>query len=575
MTPEHPARTLRSFSPVLLALFVLVCGAVNILSALVLIDPARIHWLRQTLPLEVTLSSRSLTVLTGLLEIALSWSLLRRKRQGWMIAVALLGGSALLHLFKGLDYEEAALSFAACLALLAFSRHFTVHSDRWGWLQALRAFALFALAICGYGLLGFWLLRSHFAPQYTFAAGLQSTIAQLTGLVAPALTPHPATSRNARWLLDSLDASAIAAVLYAAALFFRPVVERLVVLPQEREAARSVMLRYGASVQGYFALMPGLSYLFGPGHQAVLGYRVVDDVAIILRDPAGQEDEIPALLAQFRERCFRHDWLPCVLAATTRWLRELKALGLHCMKIGEEALLDLPGLSFSGKRWQDVRTALSRLPREGYSAQWYDIAQDPNGWTLELERISNTWLAQQHGGEMGFTLGTWELALRYAEEQRMLVLLDSPGRPVAFMTFIPCFVAGGGWSLDLMRKAGALPPGSMEFLLATAIQHFQAEGCALLSLSLAPLADITPDASSDTPEVIERARQLIFEHFGLTYNFKGLQQFKAKFSPRWEARYLVYPSVGALPRVLLALLRAHRSKPLQRKNVGVSWPPPP
>jgi phosphatidylglycerol lysyltransferase len=128
------------------------------------------------------------------------------------------------------------------------------------------------------------------------------------------------------------------------------------------------------------------------------------------------------------------------------------------------------------------------------------------------------------------------------------------------MTFIPCYVQGGGWSLDLMRRTGPLPPGSMEFLLATAIQALQAEGCALLSLSLAPLADITPDESSGTPDVIERARQLVYERFGLTYNFRGLQAFKAKFSPRWEARYLAYPGVAQLPRVLLALLRAHGAK---------------
>jgi lysylphosphatidylglycerol synthetase-like protein (DUF2156 family) len=230
------------------------------------------------------------------------------------------------------------------------------------------------------------------------------------------------------------------------------------------------------------------------------------------------------------------------------------------MKIGEEALLDLPGLKFQGKRWQDVRTALSRLPREGYRAQWYDLGADPQHWRPALRRISPAWLAEQRGGEMGFTLGTWELAQRFAAEQRLLVLLDPQGAPAAFVTFIPCFVPGGGWSLDLMRKTGALPPGSMEFLLATALLQFQAEGCALLSLSLAPLADITPDEAQGTPELVERARQLVYERFGLTYNFKGLQAFKAKFSPRWEARYLAYPGVAQLPRVLWALLRAHAGK---------------
>ena len=68
---------------------------------------------------------------------------------------------------------------------------------------------------------------------------------------------------------------------------------------------------------------------------------------------------------------------------------------------------------------------------------------------------------------------------------------------------------------------------------------------------------MTPDQGGSAPEILERARSLVFENYNRLYNFKGLNRFKAKFQPRWEARYLVYPSLVALPRVLLALLKAH------------------
>lgn len=327
---------------------------------------------------------------------------------------------------------------------------------------------------------------------------------------------------------------------------------------RERAQARELLQHYGAAPQAYFALMPGMSYLFGAAGDCVLAYRVVDGVAIVMRDPAGADEAIPPLLSSFHALCAEQGWLPCFLAATARTLDQHRSAGLSLLKLGEEALLDLPAVSFNGKAWQDVRTALRRLPREGYRANWYDIAGDPQGWRRGLSAISRQWLAA-HGTrqEPGFALGTWELAQRFAEEQRLLLLTDGAGQPVAFSTFIPCYVPGGGWSLDLLRHLHGLPPGSMEFLLATAIRRFQHEGCALLSLGLAPLADITPGEASGNPKLLARAGRIAELRLGLRYNARGLQDFKAKFSPRWEARYLAYPGRHRLPQVLLALLKAH------------------
>ena len=150
----------------------------------------------------------------------------------------------------------------------------------------------------------------------------------------------------------------------------------------------------------------------------------------------------------------------------------------------------------------------------------------------------------------------------------MLVLLDAEERPTAFLTFVPIFTEGQGWALDLMRKRSTLCPGAIEYLLAVALLTFKDEGAAVASLGLSALSDITPKEEDSAPELVNRVRALIFEHFSRLYNFKGLHHFKDKFQPRWEARYLVYPSLPQLPRVLLSLIRAHTvTSPVRKVRV--------
>ena len=54
----------------------------------------------------------------------------------------------------------------------------------------------------------------------------------------------------------------------------------------------------------------------------------------------------------------------------------------------------------------------------------------------------------------------------------------------------------------------------------------------------------------------ERARALLMEHLARFYDFKDLLRWKKKFDPAFEDRYLVYPDPLALPRAVLAIIRA-------------------
>lgn len=545
-------------SAVLVAVVVAAMGVVNIASALVGIDPARLRLLGQMLPLEVHRGSRTLAVLAGLMLCLLSWSLYRRKHQGWVAAVVVLAITVGVHLVKGLDVEESTLAVGVLILLLVKRRHFSVRSDPWRFKLALSAIAWIFLGSMAYGVTGYYLLQRHFTPSFDLGDALASTLQLMAQVGSPSLMPA-AGHRDALWFCDSLVATGIVSAVYIALVLLRPLPDVLHSVRRDREELRKLMQTYGAPPLGYFALLPGLNYMFSQDRRAALAYKVVDAVAIVLGDPVGDAASIPGLIMQFQQHCFTNDWLTAWYEVSHAWLHEFRASGLSAVKGGEDALIDLPGLQFMGKDWQDVRTALNRLPRDGYSAEWYDISADPLQWLDQLDTVSAQWLSTQHGVEKGFSLGTWPLAQQFAQEQRLLALKGPDGLPHAFLTFVPIYGQPGGWMLDLMRRLDSSPPGTTEYLLAIALMRFKEEGAAFASLGLSPLSDMTPDEGGSAPDILERARSLVFENYNRLYNFKGLNRFKAKFKPRWEARYLVYPSLVALPRVLLALLKAHTS----------------
>jgi lysylphosphatidylglycerol synthetase-like protein (DUF2156 family) len=88
-----------------------------------------------------------------------------------------------------------------------------------------------------------------------------------------------------------------------------------------------------------------------------------------------------------------------------------------------------------------------------------------------------------------------------------------------------------------------------------AIEHFRARGAHIMSLGLVAMADTKQEMSP-------RQRQfahLVSEQMRLLKTHRSLFNFKQKFHPCWESRYIVISSTLALPRTALALLRVHQS----------------
>ena len=106
-----------------------------------------------------------------------------------------------------------------------------------------------------------------------------------------------------------------------------------------------------------------------------------------------------------------------------------------------------------------------------------------------------------------------------------------------------------------MRRAEHCAPGTMELLLARSIEYMKTGGFEMVSLGLAPLSN----ANGEDETFLGTSLDFLTERFGNPSKNQSLFNFKKKFQPTWESRYLVYSDTLSLPKIGWALYHAHQT----------------
>jgi hypothetical protein len=295
------------------------------------------------------------------------------------------------------------------------------------------------------------------------------------------------------------------------------------------------------------------SHYIGPSRNSVIAYQVHSGVAIALSDPIAPPSEKREALAAWAEASEKAGLVPSVFGASDFCRRHMPPTW-RALQIAEDTIVTLPGLTFTGKRWNTVRTALNRAAREGITFRLTTLSSEPKTVRRQLDAISEQWVGDKGLPEMRFTLGSIDEALD--PEVRLALAETADGRVDGFLSWLPIYGGDGrmtGWTLDLMRRRdGGFPP-VMEFLIASSAEAFRDEGAQILSLSGAPLAHSEPSEAG----VIEKLLDQIGAALEPVYGFRSLHRFKQKFNPSAQPLYLLFPHEGDLPAIALAITRAY------------------
>lgn len=551
-------RRLEAFSVQGVALLTAAMGMVNVLSAVRPSLMVRLRLLETVFPFFVTRSGHLASALAGFALLVLSRGLWRRKRVAWMLTLGTLLVSIVIHLVKGLDYEEASLALLLSLLLIVLHPHFQARSDEPSIRQGLQLLGLSLIFTLSYGVLGFYLLDRHYSVNFGLWAAIRQSLVMFTQFYDPGLQP---VTRFGRYFADSIYLVGAATFGYALLMLLRPVLIHSHTREEERKRAGEVIHTYGNTPLARFALLPDKLYHFSPGG-SVIAYVQESRIAIALGDPIGPAQDLPEALAGFQNLCASNDWQPVLYQVLPDHLDIYLKAGLAVLPVGQEAIVDLRNFTLEGSGNKNLRNAYSKMVRSGFKAEVLMPPHTPR-MLRALNDISDDWLDSRGMGEMRFSMGWFDDA--YLNACPILLVRDGEGFIDAFASLITGIKPEDA-AVDLMRYHHYSEKGIMDFLFISMLQWSREQGCTAFDLGLSAF---TGPGGKSGDSGMERALNYVYENLNRFYNFQGLHAFKEKFHPQWSPRYLVYPDLGSLPAVITALLRANTGgKGLVREALG-------
>jgi lysylphosphatidylglycerol synthetase-like protein (DUF2156 family) len=518
-----------------------LAGLVNLASALTPPLHGRLQQLLDLAPMVVPQTAAALVALLGVALLLLTRGILRGQRRAWVAALGLLFASALLHLLKGVDVEEAAASLAVATYLGVHRASFRAQSDRMSAVRGLLGVTMvgssaLALAVCA--------IETFSRPRLSIADATAAGLDRLVGIATPALS-----DRLNDFLSPSLLAVGFGITAYAGWVLLRPVVVRSGT-PNELARAREIIAANGGDTLSYFALRDDKRWFFHG--ESVVAYAVINGVCLVSPDPAGPVAERAEVWSALRAFADERGWSVAVLGATEPWLDVYRASGMRDVYIGDEAIVDCATFSLEGGKAKGLRQAVNRIARHGYRVEFFDPAAVPADLRPRLRQLMTE--SRQGQAERGFSMTLGRMFDPDDRDLLLAVAFDVDDDPVALCQWVPAPTIDG-YSLDVMRRSlGEHPNGLTDFVVVETIRRMQAEGRTALALNFATMRAVLAGEAGDG--VGRRVQRWVLERFSESMQIDSLRRYNEKFSPTWHRRYAVYDAPEHFVAALTAVARA-------------------
>jgi phosphatidylglycerol lysyltransferase len=511
--------------PRALAFTALLAGALLLFSGAIPSVPSRLKWLRHFVPIPLLELSHFMASLVGAALLLVAKGLQRRLNGAYLFTVFLLALGITLSLLKGFDYEEAFILTVILGAIVSCRHSFyrksslvTVRFDS-SWISTV------VIVLTCTVWLGFFSYRH---VEYSGDLWWRFTL----------------FGDAPRFLRATVGVFCFF-LLFSMAKLLRPAPHHPTAARQEEMKRVEEIVHRERRTFANLAFLGDKRFLFNAKGNAFIMYSIAGRSWIAMGDPNGPAQEWPELAFEFSDTSDHLGGWPVFYEVGHGHLDMYRDLGLGLVKLGEEARVPLATFSLEGSKRKGLRHTRNKLAREGST---FEVLPPGSFFALlpELQRVSDAWLAEKATSEKGFSLGFFkpEYLKRFSTG-----VVRQKGEILAFVTI---------WegadkeeiSCDLMRHLPEAPHGVMDYIFLELLLWSKQQGYRWFNLGMAPLAGL--EDYSLAP-LWDRLGTFIFRHGEHFYNFQGLRHYKEKFDPVWEPKYLAFPGLIALPRILLNL----------------------
>ncbi len=530
------------------AFLALGLGFINIISVLTPALAYRVRLLKSFLPAGTISASNYLVFITGLLLIITSAFLFKGLKNAWKFAILLCVISLVGNLTKAIDYEEGILALIVLLVLLFTKKQYYVkHNLRLQVIGIETAVWIFC-GIIVYGVTGFYFLdKRHFGIDFHLIESIKHTFFNFILLDVKDLTPRTAFAAVFLNTIRMSGTLSVGLIFYA---LLKPYFVTIEHNDDDFTRANELINRLGSSPVDYFKTYEDKLLYFGTRREGLVSYRTAGRFAVVLEQPVckNTQDEL-VLLEEFEEFCIESGLRSAYYRVDEGSLQLFHTLGKKSLIIGQEAIVDLDKFTLEGKSKKSMRNGLNSLQKNGYKTRIYH-APIKDGLLQKLEYVSNDWLKSTNREEIVFTQGMFDR--QKLKNQSIITVENDDEQVFGFLNMIPDFAPDEA-TYDLIRKTSEAPGGVNDALIVALIDYCRLNKYRYLNLGLAPLSGI--DQAKDFPE---KTLKFAYEKLQQFRHYRGLRDFKEKFSPQWQNKYLIYEThydLISLPNVLNKVMK--------------------